>query len=412
MKNTSKLAETDLCVMCGMCLPMCPTYQLYQVETESPRGRIALMQAIDQQLINADAKALLHIDHCLGCLNCETICPSLVPYGKLIDEFRDQFNPSINKPWLSKLILKQAVKPDGLNALASITNRPALKQLIKLGSTFTGLPENPLANDPSHLKDFYRGAYSEQGQRRGEISLFTGCIGKSSDYSTIKDTAFLLNQLGFDVNIPKQQSCCGAMHQHSGQLETAQTLLNRNQVQLKQFSSDIILFFSPACGASLIQRKNVNVMDVRTFILNELQNQPLAFSKPAQAIALHESCSHRNMLKLKTLNIDLLKCIPDIQIMQSSNPSLCCGAGGLQSINYPQQAHALLEKKLNSFELTQTNILISDNIGCSLHIKSAITRYNPNIEVMHPVSYLVRQLTQKTQEQQTGDNPNALPEPC
>jgi len=107
---------------------------------------------------------------------------------------------------------------------------------------------------------------------------------------------------------------------------------------------------------------------------------------------LHESCSHRNRLNLKTLNADLLNCVPNMQIIKSSNPSLCCGAGGIQSINYPEQAQALLNGKLASFDLSQTNILISDNIGCSLHIKSAISAYNPNIEIMHPISFLARQL--------------------
>ncbi|RDH83046.1 MAG: hypothetical protein DIZ80_12355 [endosymbiont of Galathealinum brachiosum] len=392
MKKANKLSDTDLCVMCGMCLPQCPTYQLYQTETESPRGRVALMQAINQQKININSKALLHIDHCLGCLNCETICPSRVPYGQLIDEFRNQYNQSVRKPWLTKLILKQAAKPDGLHALTSIINKPVLKQLIKLGSTFTDLPKNTLTVEPTHLKSFYAGTYNSQEECRGEVSLFTGCIGKSSDYRSIKDATFILNQLGFDVNIPEQQTCCGAMHQHNGQLETAKTLLNKNRAQLEQQKSSVILFFSPACGASLKQAENIAIKDARTFILEALRHQPLNFSTQKQPVALHESCSHRNMLRLKTLNTELLNCIPGIQIIESSDPSLCCGAGGLQSINYPQQAQALLQGKLKSFDLMQTNIFISDNIGCSLHIKTAITGYNPDIKVMHPISYLASQL--------------------
>ena len=397
MENASKLTDTDLCVMCGMCLPLCPTYQLYQTETESPRGRIALMQAIDQQRIKADPVALLHIDHCLGCLNCESICPSKVPYGKLIDEFRTQFNQRISKPYLSKFILRQSTKPGGLNSLASIAGRPVLKQLTQLASTVTKLPKHLAGTPPSQIKNFYAGVYSEPGKCRGEVSLFTGCIGKSSDFRSIRDTILIINQLGFDVSIPQQELCCGALHQHNGQLESARQLLDKNQLQLKHQGqnqkANPVLYLSPACGSSLMQIDDVEVIDVRTFILNEIKHQPLEFAKSIQAIALHESCSHRNMLKLKTLNTDLLNCIPGIRIIESSNPSLCCGAGGLQSINYPEQARALLQEKLKSFDLLQTNILISDNIGCSLHIKSAISGYNQEIEVMHPVSFLARQLT-------------------
>jgi len=395
MKNASKLSNTDLCVMCGMCIPHCPTYQLYQTETESPRGRIALMQAINKKQIKADAKALLHIDHCLGCLNCETICPSRVPYGELIDEFREAFNQSINKPLLSKLILKQAARPNGFKSLASISNKPALKQLIKLSSAMGITPINPLTTSPE-LKTFYASNPSAHNSNHGEVSLFTGCISETTDYNTIKDAIFILNRLNFDVSLPEQQACCGALHQHNGQKEIALQLFKEKQSQIKKLDAKPVLFFSPACGAHLLKDRNVNTIDVRSFILKELKQQSLVFSKPTQVVALHESCSHLNMIKLKTLNTDLLECIPGIKIIKSLKPSLCCGAGGLQSINYPQQAQALLREKIKSFDIAQADILLSDNIGCSLHIKTAISEYNPSIEVMHPISFLARQLTHTT----------------
>ena len=162
--------------------------------------------------------------------------------------------------------------------------------------------------------------------------------------------------------------------------------------QLENLKPEVVLFFSPACGESLLQTKNIRVLDIRSFIFSELQKQPLTFKKADQAVALHESCSHRNRLKLKTLNFDLINRVPEVHIVESSNPSLCCGASGIQSLDYPEQSQALLQGKLKSFDLTQTKILISDNIGCSLHIKSSVSGYNPNIEIMHPISFLARQL--------------------
>jgi len=390
MKNASKLTETDLCVMCGMCLPQCPTYQLYQTETESPRGRIALMQAIDQQHIPPDHKALLHIDHCLGCLNCETICPSRVPYGKLIDEFRNQFNASIKKPILSRLTLRQVARTNGIRNLTSIASKPVLKQLTQLAGSVSRIPGTTLTQPLLRFQSFYPGAYSRPTQRRGEVSLFTGCSGTTFDHRTIEDAIFLLNQLHFDVHMADNQACCGAIHQHNGQKQTARELLGKSQSQLNQAAGSI-LFFSPACGEQLKQLDDLSVLDIRTFIFDQLQAHPLAFSPPTQAVALHESCSHRNRLKLKDLNFDLLNCVAGLKIVKSNNPSLCCGAGGIQSMNYPQQARALLQGKLASFDFSQANILISDNIGCSMHIKTAISAYNPLIEVMHPVSFLARQ---------------------
>ncbi len=389
MQNTSRLSETDLCVMCGMCLPLCPTYQLYQTETESPRGRLALIQAINLQQIPADKKALSHIDHCLSCLNCETICPSKVPYGKLIDEFRDQFHSKIKKPLLSQFILKQTTKPNGLNYLASISNKPVIKQIIKLAAPSPGIPEH---RPHPALKNFYPSTHSSHSASKGSISLFTGCTGSSYDYHSIVDGITLLNQLGYNVMLPKESLCCGALHQHNGQQSTAQKLLDANQKLFDNEKNDAILFLSPACGDSLKQLRGFNVQDIRVFILNALRQSPLKFSALSHPVALHESCSHRNRAKLNTLNIDLLNHIPGIEIFKSRTPSICCGAAGIQSINHPEQAQALVHGTLKSFDLSQTNLLISDNIGCTLHMKTAVSTYNKHLEIIHPVSLLARQL--------------------
>lgn len=388
MNKPTIISDTDLCVMCGMCLPNCPTYHLYQTETESPRGRIALMQSIENKQIEASPKALQHIDHCLGCLNCETICPSKVPYGKIIDQFRQQHTSSLTGTFASKQILKQAAKPNGFDKLNSVASLPGVRQTLKMATPLTGLPSHLLDAPGVILKDFYPTTAISQGT----VSLFSGCSGKQTDATTLRDATQILNRLGFDVSIPEQQICCGAMHQHNGQQEIASSLLADNQVQLQQQDSLAILFFSPACGSSLQQLDNVPAKDIRAFINEQLQLQPLNFAPCKRPVALHESCSQRNMLKLKEINHQLLSHIPDINIMESTQAAMCCGAGGLQAINYPEQGKRLLNEKLDSFDLTQTDVLLSDNIGCSLHIKSSIYAYNPDIEILHPVSLLARQL--------------------
>ncbi len=394
MKTSSTLSDTDLCVMCGMCLPQCPTYQLYQSETESPRGRIALMQAIDQGKITADSNTLTHIDHCLGCLNCQTICPSRVPYGRLIDEFRSRYEADIAKPATARWLLRNVASNHGLRHYASALNMPLVKLLMRGLSAISGghqpAVEALLGQRASSLKQFYP-AQTETPQ--GEVRLFSGCIGTLADSTTLRDAAQLLNQLGFNVQLPAEQPCCGALHQHNGQTTPASQLLSQTQQLLGSETDDSpLLFFSPACGQQLSQSKSLQAVDARQFILRQLKQQSCTFKPLEKAVALHESCSHRNMSPQRTLNHDLLQLIPQLELLESSSPSLCCGAGGLQGINYPQQGEALAEQKASSFALDQVELLISDNIGCSLHMKTALRRYNKSIEVIHPISLLARQL--------------------
>lgn len=400
MKTSSTLSDTDLCVMCGMCLPQCPTYQLYQSEAESPRGRIALMQAIDQGRINTDSKTLTHIDHCLGCLNCQTICPSRVPYGRLIDEFRQQYDAEIAKPATARWLLRQIASSHGLGRYASALNIPLARPLARGLSAISGRHPSgidALLDQPTNsLKPFYP---AQTGNVQGEVRLFSGCVGTLADSTTLRDAALLLNQLGFNVRIPTAQSCCGALHQHNGQPTPANELLSQAQQLLGNDSESPLLFFSPACGQQLGKSESLQAVDARLFILQQLRQQNCTFAPPEKPVALHESCGHRNLSPQRTLNLELLELIPQLEIIEPSNPSLCCGAGGFQGLNYPEQGRALAEQKAASFKLQQAELLISDNIGCSLHMKTALRRYNKSIDVIHPVSLLARQLVSNSQSQ-------------
>jgi len=391
MKNTSSLSDTDLCVMCGMCLPHCPTYQLYQTETESPRGRISLIQAIANKQISPTKKAIRHIDHCLGCLNCQTICPSQVPYGNIIDEFRTRYSSSIPKPLISRYILKRSRKINGLEKFKSILSLPILGKSLQSLMPLTGSSISVSRQGSEHLLNHYKTTTTPS---LGSISLFTGCIGKLTDSQTLIDTSFLLTRLGYDVSIPEDQHCCGATHLHNGQKNEALKLKSKNHASFDALDCKAVLFFSPACG-SLLESSNTSlIQDARAFILDELQRQQIALKPLLSPAALHESCAQRNTSPEKNLNIKLLRLIPDINIIESRQPTLCCGAGGLQNINYPAQAASLLKQKMASFDLSQTEIILSDNIGCSLHIRPSLSAYNKQLHVLHPLSLLARQWPQ------------------
>jgi glycolate oxidase iron-sulfur subunit len=309
------------------------------------------------------------------------------------------YGADIAKPASSRWLLKQTASAHGLSRYASALNIPLVKPLARGLSAISGghqpAVDALLGQQANPLKAFYP-ALTET--LHGEVRLFTGCVGTLADSGTLQDAAQLLNRLGFNVHIPVEQPCCGALHQHNGRQTQASQLLQQIQQRPDNESEAPLLFFSPACGHQLSKSESLQAVDARQFILQQLQQQGCTFRPLEKAIALHESCGQRNMSPQRTLNRELLQLIPQLEVIESTNPSLCCGAGGLQGVNYPEQGQALAEQKASSFSLEQAELLISDNIGCSLHMQTALRGYNKSIEIIHPISLLARQLVSRNQQ--------------
>src|SRR5205823_8221073 len=111
----------DACVHCGFCLQACPTYLALEDENDSPRGRILLMRTLLEGTLSPDDEAVqLHISRCLGCRACETVCPSGVPYGHLLEATRETFAARRPLPFIARVIL-------------GVFERPSLLKLMMAG---------------------------------------------------------------------------------------------------------------------------------------------------------------------------------------------------------------------------------------------------------------------------------------
>ncbi|VAX11769.1 Glycolate dehydrogenase, iron-sulfur subunit GlcF [hydrothermal vent metagenome] len=409
--NENILQLADRCVKCGLCLPQCPTYQLSRNENESPRGRIALIQALANQQLTADDDSLYqHLDNCLLCRRCERICPSGVKYACIMDLAQEKIHqarpPSRTNKFSQKLLSRymqstyQALylyQKSGVQKLV----KPLLKSHKKLSWLHSLLPALPSAQK-------FKSHYSTNTNTAGHLAIFTGCTGKNIDTLTLDAAIRLLNALGYKVSLPPAQNCCGALQQHRGQTEETQQLAENNLHAFADENYDAVLFLASGCGAQLMEypQRNWNnherqkkaaqlqekLQDISGFLARALKKKPLAFTALDKQVVVHQPCSQRNILKLPDTASQLLAQIPGIQLSALAEDTPCCGAAGDYMLRHPQQAQTLRQHLLDKILADKVEIIVSTNIGCSLFIQTGLK--DKNIRVIHPVQLLAEQLNE------------------
>ena len=384
------------CMRCGLCISSCPTFSLFQIEAETPRQRIRIIDKIlnGKQAITTEERE--HLDNCLQCRACEAICPSKMAYGELFDETRRQLTRPLgllakiafwlieHKQWRTRVLplltfylksgIQQPLRKSGLLKHLRLAEAEAL--LI-----------NPALD---HLKTYYA---SKTPNVRGRVGLFTGCLAEHFDRDTLLASIELLTVMGFDVFVPAGQRCCGAIHQHNGQF--AKQLIGNNIKAFNSLGLDAVVYAATGCGAMLSEytcsdHQGAEHFKQRLFDINEflLQHWPEDFSlKPSNLkIAIHEPCSQRNLLKNQQTVYELLGKIPGLNVSPLPENHLCCGAGGSYMLSHPNNADGLRSKKSQAIAAAKIGKIVSSNFGCALYLAQA------GIKITHPVQVMAKHL--------------------
>ncbi|MCZ6515377.1 MAG: (Fe-S)-binding protein, partial [Acidobacteria bacterium] len=255
------------CIRCGLCLNACPTYRELGVEMDSPRGRIYQMVQVERGRLPLDQSFVRHMDSCLGCLACETACPSGVEYHKLIEAARSQIERFYKRPpitaLLRRLFLQGLASPVFLKTAGLMlrwVQRLGIEAVMRrTAKLFSRRLYNITRLAPRMDRRFFfeqLGTVAPaEGERRYRVAFFAGCIANLSFSELNEATVRVLARNGCEVVIPKDQVCCGALHVHSGVPGTARSLGRRN---FKAFAElvdggklDAIITNAAGCGSVL-----------------------------------------------------------------------------------------------------------------------------------------------------------------
>lgn len=396
-------AGLDTCVHCGFCLQACPTYLTLEDENDSPRGRIVLMRAMfDGELSPANQDVQTHINRCLGCRACETACPSGVPYGHLLEATRATIGPSHTLPIGARLALWVFAHPMLLRLVMACSRflaaTPIPTLAAKLPSRY-GFAMAMLASTDFPLE---RGTYTpDDTGERGTAALLKGCVMEGLLTETNRATERVLTHNGYHMTDAPGQYCCGALHAHAGDLDTARQLARRNIAAFERAGADYVVTNSAGCGAmlkeydALLQEDDHwrdraatfshTVRDVSELLAaaGPRPGGPLLFSATYDA-----PCHLYHAQRVTTPPLTVLAAIPGLDLVPLQGAEQCCGSAGMYTLVEPDVSNAVLMPKLENIHASGATLVATGNPGCLMQIGAGALRAGLKARTVHPVDLL------------------------
>ncbi len=402
-------AGTLDCVHCGLCLNQCPTYRVTGRETSSPRGRVYLMRGVAEGAIPLDASVADELHLCLGCRACETACPSGVRYGAMLELGREAVARAGLRGGAAAAVERIAlrhvvpVRPR-LRALVGLlggVQRLGLDRLVapllpsRLRAAHAMLPPIPAAASRRPLPAFTPAV----GERRGRVALHEGCVMAELFGEVNRATVRVLSQNGFDVSVPRDQGCCGALLAHAGELDTARPLARRN---VRAFAGDedgpfdAVVSNSAGCGAALREVEQWlpgegeslagNVRDVCEWL--DAAGLRAPGGRVEARVAYDDPCHLVHAQRVAAAPRRLLESIPGLELVPHADASTCCGAAGTYGLLQPEMSAEVLEAKMKCLEAASPEIVATGNPGCLLQLRAGVRARGLAMRVVHPIELL------------------------
>jgi glycolate oxidase iron-sulfur subunit len=368
------------CVHCGFCLPTCPSYEVFEEEMDSPRGRIVLMRVGNEEGSQASEEMRVHLDRCLGCMACVTACPSGVKYDQLIERTRPQIERNAPRPLRERayrrLIFGLFTHPGRLRPMLRIA--PPVKRRAAIAQ----LPELTPA----------------QGTRRGRVALMQGCVQRVFFGDVNGATVRVLSAEGWEVHAPRRPRCCGALQLHAGVEDEAIELAKATIAAYEGF--DAVAVNVAGCGSAMKDYEHLLAEDLgwaeraasfsaKVRDVSELlaEHEPVAVRHPlALRVAYHDACHLAHAQGVRIAPRELLRGIPQLELLEPADWEICCGSAGIYNLVQPEAAAELGARKAANLVATGADAVAAGNPGCALQIAAHLD--GRDLPIYHPMTLL------------------------
>ena len=398
------------CVHCGLCLNVCPTYLETGLETESPRGRIALMKAVREERVGLTGHVVPHMELCLQCRACEVACPSGVPFGRLMEATRAQIYERRKEPLVRRLALRVVFRhllpyPGRLYLLGLLLRfyeRTPLFGLFRRLPGLVGELQEQLPRLPSRFFQPRAEPFEPVGEVRARVGLLSGCIMPLAQAPSMEAAVRVLTRNGCRVVVPPAQACCGALNLHGGDREQARRMARRNIDAFFDTSVDAVVVASAGCGSAMkeygqllgddplyaerARRLGAMVMDITEFLAG-LPLEPPTEDLPLR-VTYQDPCHLAHAQRITEAPRQVLRSIPGLELVEMEHSSHCCGAAGLYSTLQREMSRRLMEGKVAAVQDTGATVVASANPGCMMQLEVGLRGAGASVRVCHVVDLL------------------------
>lgn len=397
------------CVHCGFCLQACPTYIELGMETDSPRGRIALIEAVTSGRTRATAPLLGHLDLCLQCRACETACPSGVPYGRIMETARAAIvEDGAPRAWrIRAAMLRQVVARPGrvrlLMAALGTYQRSPLRALLRASRVLRVLPGN-LDEAERALPEPAARPFSMPPQPPSltrTVAMLTGCVMPHLYPRTHAATVRVLNRLGYQVVAPASQACCGALSSHAGDRRFAREMARRNVDAFLDAGVEAVIVNSAGCGAAMKEYGELLADDERyrdrAGELAAMTRDVLEFvaghdlgtlGEVCCAATYQDSCHLAHAQRITAAPRQLLRAIPGLELREMAAADRCCGSAGIYSFVQHEMSSRVLDAKMDDIERTGATTIATANPGCMAQLEAGLRGRRVEGRVVHVIELI------------------------
>lgn len=396
------------CGKCGICLTVCPVFKVLKEEQASPRARIQLIRAYENNCLPSSPLLKELISKCLMCGSCAATCPSGVDHYSKFMEMRSQLIENHGDRLEIRGLVYLLAKEQRLRFAMGMAR---IGQGVLPGSITEKykLADIKIKDFPRLNKKSFRSAVGDEiapkGEERGTVLYFTGCATNYIYDETGFATVELLTAMGFRVIIPSKQTCCSIPMLYHGGVEEARRNIETNIDALQNDLAEAVIVDCPTCGSALKnefpgmmkkfgldETEALKIAAKTTDLMSFIHAHPglLEFKKnevvPDGAVTYHVPCHLKNSFVSAER---VLQAIPEIDYVPAVDAAECCGGGGTFFYEYPEVAEKMSASKIENARETGASVWLTDCPVCRINLAGRLEP-GEKIMMMHPAVYLQR----------------------